>query len=39
MEQQHKVLYIIRGIPGSGKSTLGELVADQAFSADEYMVD
>lgn len=38
-QQQRKVLYIIRGIPGSGKSTLGELVADQAFSADEYMVD
>lgn len=38
-QQQRKVLYIIRGIPGSGKSTLGELVADQAFSADEYMID
>lgn len=39
MAQNNKVLYIVRGIPGSGKSTLGDLFADQAFSADEYMVD
>lgn len=36
-----KTLYIIRGIPGSGKSTLGQkLVKDgRCFAADDYMTD
>ena len=29
-------LLIIRGMPGSGKTTLGKLVSDVMFSADDY---
>ena len=35
-----KMLYIIRGIPGSGKSTMArKLAPNAAFEADAYMVD
>ncbi len=41
------MLYIIRGLPGSGKNTLGENLADwndsrldhEVFAADDYFVD
>lgn len=32
-------LYLIRGAPGSGKSTLGHRLSRHAISADDYMVD
>lgn len=31
-----KTLYILRGLPGSGKSTLGESIADVSVAADDY---
>lgn len=32
-----KVLFIIRGLPGSGKSTLGHILApEECYSADDY---
>ncbi len=35
-----KNLYILRGLPGSGKSTLGALIGDVCHAADDYhMVD
>ena len=35
-----KILYIITGLPGSGKSTLGHTLANNhCHSADDYMVD
>lgn len=40
-----KTLYIIRGLPGSGKSTLGELLADvrkgvlASFAADDWFTN
>lgn len=34
------ILFIIRGLPGSGKSTLGELIAPhQSYAADDYFYD
>ena len=32
-------LILIRGLPGSGKTTLAELVADTVLSADQFFVD
>lgn len=35
-----KILYLIRGLPGSGKSTLGEILAPgQCVSADDFAED
>lgn len=35
-----RVLYIVRGLPGSGKSTLGEKLAPEAcYAADDYFTD
>lgn len=34
-----KTLYIIRGIPGAGKSTLGSQLTENCVSADNYMVN
>ena len=35
-----KTLYIIRGLPGSGKSTLGESgIAVKSYSADDWFTD
>lgn len=34
-----KILYIIRGLPGAGKSTLGKRIAEACFSADDYFTD
>lgn len=31
-----KVLFLCRGIPGAGKSTLGKLLGDVHFEADQY---
>lgn len=33
-----KELFILRGLPGSGKSTLGALIADVVCSADDHFV-
>ena len=39
-ENNMKMLHIIRGIPGSGKSTMArKLAPNAAFEADAYMVD
>ena len=32
-------LIIVRGIPGSGKTTFAELICDTVFSADDYHID
>jgi predicted kinase len=32
------MLYVIRGLPGSGKSTLGSKLAAQCYAADDYFV-
>lgn len=35
-----KTLYIVRGLPGSGKSSLGELLApSNSFAADDYFTE
>ena len=35
-----KTLYIIRGLPGSGKSTIGEKLADNySYAADDWFTD
>lgn len=35
-----KTLYILRGLPGAGKSTLGKLLADfRCFAADDFFID
>lgn len=34
-----KTLYIIRGIPGAGKSTLGARLTEYCVSADDFMVN
>lgn len=31
-----KLLYIVRGIPGSGKSTIAQKVCQKVFEADQY---
>ncbi len=34
-----KILYIVRGIPGSGKSTFAKTLSDNHYEADQYFVD
>ena len=34
-----KILYIVRGIPGSGKSTFAKTLGGQHFEADMYFID
>ena len=34
-----KNLFLIRGLPGSGKSTLGELICKNVISADDFFID
>jgi len=34
-----KLLYLIRGIPGSGKTTFAESISDYVASADQYFED
>ena len=34
-----KVLYIVRGIPGSGKSTFAKTLGGQHYEADMYFID
>lgn len=34
-----KVLYIVRGIPGSGKSTFAKQLTSNVFEADQYFLD
>jgi predicted kinase len=34
-----KVLYIVRGIPGSGKSTFAKQLTSNVFEADHYFID
>ena len=34
-----KVLYIIRGLSGSGKTTIAEALSPHVFSADDYFTD
>ena len=33
------MLYIIRGLPGGGKSTLATMIADVVHEADQYFID
>jgi predicted kinase len=34
-----KILYIVRGIPGSGKSTFAKTLSDNHYEADMYFLD
>lgn len=34
-----KVLYIVRGVPGSGKSTFAKQLTSNVFEADQYFLD
>lgn len=34
-----KVLYIVRGVPGSGKSTFAKQLTSNVFEADHYFID
>jgi predicted kinase len=34
-----KILYIVRGIPGSGKSTFAKQLTSNVFEADHYFID
>ena len=34
-----QTLYLIRGLPGSGKTTLAHRIAPMVFSADDYFVE
>lgn len=34
-----KILYIVRGLPGSGKTTLAHSIAQRVYSADDYFTD
>lgn len=38
MKPMNKILYILRGIPGSGKSTQAHQLTDHVFEADQYFV-
>jgi predicted kinase len=39
MEYQNKKLYLVRGIPGSGKSTFAKSICGTVFEADQYFLD
>lgn len=34
-----KILYIVRGVPGSGKTTFAKQLTSNAYEADQYFVD
>lgn len=34
-----KILYIVRGVPGSGKSTFARQLTSNVFEADQYFID
>lgn len=34
-----KILYVVRGIPGSGKSTFAKTLSDNHYEADMYFLD
>lgn len=34
-----KDLILVRGLPGSGKSTIGSIISDTVHSADDYFID
>ena len=36
---EEKVLYIVRGVPGSGKSTFAKQLTSNVFEADHYFYD
>jgi predicted ABC-type ATPase len=36
---KNKIAYIVRGLPGAGKSTLAESLTDHVCEADKFMVD
>jgi predicted kinase len=38
-KKSEKIVFIVRGLPGAGKSTLSELIADVVISADDYAID
>jgi hypothetical protein len=35
----NKDLILVRGLPGSGKSTIGGIISDTVHSADDYFID
>lgn len=39
MFMKEKILYIIRGLPGSGKSTMAYTLSDYVCEADEFLYD
>jgi predicted kinase len=39
MVKNKKDLILVRGLPGSGKSTLGNIISDRVYSADDYFIN
>lgn len=35
----NKILFIVRGLPGSGKTTLSNKICDTVYAADDYFYD